>query len=108
MSEHNGISVRGIWLVFFLLLVVTTVEVALGIIKPAGLVNPQFLGTSILNWTFIILTLVKAYYIVMYFMHFKYERGNMKWSIALPVLILIPYLLFILLVEGGYLYNMIS
>jgi cytochrome c oxidase subunit IV len=56
----------------------------------------------LLNWTFIILTLVKAYYIVMYFMHLKDEQKNLIWVISLPSLILIPYLMFILLVEGNY------
>ncbi|QTN38515.1 cytochrome C oxidase subunit IV family protein [Cryomorphaceae bacterium] len=103
----SGISVKRIWFVFWLLLVVTTVEVALGIIKP-DVMMVNVMGTSLLNLTFIILTLVKAYYIVMYFMHFKYERSGMRWAIALPALILIPYLVFILLVEGGYIYQVIS
>ncbi|MCE2497322.1 MAG: cytochrome C oxidase subunit IV family protein [Flavobacteriales bacterium] len=103
----SGISVKRIWFVFWLLLVVTTVEVALGIIKP-DFMMVGVLGTSLLNLTFIILTLVKAFYIVSYFMHWKYERTNLKWAIALPALILIPYLVFILLVEGDYIYQAIS
>ncbi len=56
----------------------------------------------ILVYTFIALTLVKAYYIVFYFMHLKHEKVSMMWSIMLPF-ILIVYLIFIALYEGNYL-----
>jgi cytochrome c oxidase subunit IV len=102
-SEHHE-SPEGtgwIWKVFWILLIVTTIEVVLGIIKPSFLMT-QFLGTSILNIIFIVLTLLKAFYIVAEFMHLKFERSNLIWTIALPVMILIPYLAFIILTEGGY------
>ena len=51
---------------------ITAVEVALGIVKPEFLLV-QFAGTSLLNLIFIGLTLVKAAYIVMYFMHLKFD-----------------------------------
>ncbi len=91
-----------IWKVFWILLIVTAVEVVLGIIKPPVLTNTKFLGTILLNHIFIILTLVKAAYIVMTFMHLGEERKSLQWTIILPAMILIPYLLFILLSEGGY------
>lgn len=104
-SEHQA-SPEGtwwVWKVFIILLVVTSVEVALGIIEPKILLH-EFLGTSILNVIFVTLTLVKALYIVAEFMHLKYERVNLRWTIALPALILIPYLAFIVLTEGGYMH----
>ena len=64
----------------------------------------QFAGTSLLNVIFIGLTLVKAAYIVMYFMHLKFEETFLQWTIYLPVLILIPYLTFILIAEGAQIY----
>ena len=100
MSKEN--STREIWLVFWILLVVTAVEVILGIIKPPILTESYVIGVSLLNMTFIILTIVKAYYIVYAFMHFGSERKNLKMSILLPVWILIPYLLFILLTESTF------
>lgn len=102
-SEHHESpeGVWWIWKVFILLLVVTAVEVILGIIKPEVLMG-KFMGTTILNIIFIILTLVKAFYIVAEFMHLKFERKNLIWTIALPALILIPYLAFIVLAEGAY------
>ena len=71
------------------------------IIKPEILLS-QFLGTSLLNVIFIVLTLAKAYYIVAEFMHLGHERKNFIWTITLPIVILIPYLTFFLLTEGGY------
>ena len=102
-SEHHE-SPEGIWWiwkVFILLLVVTAVEVILGIIKPEFLLG-HFMGTSILNIIFIVLTLVKAFYIVAEFMHVKFERKNLVWTVALPAIILIPYLAFIVLAEGSF------
>ena len=95
-----------IWKVFWILLVVTSVEVLLGINQPEMLVGSRFFGTSLLNHIFIVLTLVKAGYIVLVFMHLGFERTTFKWTILIPAFILIPYLLFILLSEGGYAYFM--
>ena len=95
-----------IWKVFWILLVVTTIEVLLGISQPEMLVGSRFLGTSFLNHIFIVLTLVKAGYIVLVFMHLGFERSSFIWTIIIPAFILIPYLLFILLSEGGYTYFM--
>ena len=100
MSDHESPQVTAwIWKIFWLLLAITTVEVVLGIIKPEILLT-SLAGTSILNLIFIGLTLVKAAYIVQYFMHLKYEVNSLKYAIYLPVLILIPYLTFILIFEG--------
>ena len=102
MAEQDG--TWWIWKVFWILLVITGVEVVLGIIKPEIMLGP-FLGTSILNIVFIVLTLVKAGYIVQVFMHVKYEKKALKYALYLPSLILIPYLTFILLTEGTYLFT---
>ena len=93
-----------IWAVFGFLSIVTIIEVALGIIKPESL-KAKVIGMKALNWIFIILTIVKAYYITWDFMHVRDEKPSFKWSIVIPLLILIPYLTFILLVEGNYIYN---
>ena len=96
-----------IWGVLIFLSIVTTIEVALGIIKPEILMIP-FLKMKILNWIFIILTLVKAYYIAWDFMHIRDERSGLKNSIVLPLLILIPYLAFILLIEADYIFDVMD
>ena len=96
-----------IWKVFWILLGITTFEVALGMMQPAFLIDTQFLGTKLLNHIFIILTLVKAGYIVLQFMHLGHEQKSLKWTILLPAIILVPYLLFIVLGEGAYTYLML-
>ena len=107
MSGNENKGNWWIWKVFWILLIVTTVEVGLGLIKPSFLINTIFLGTKLLNHIFIILTLVKAGYIVLVFMHLGFERKSLKWTILLPAFILIPYLLFIVLAEAGYTYLML-
>ena len=104
MADKHPQGTGWIWRTFWILLVVTTVEVALGIIKPEWLLGNLF-GTSVLNYIFIILTLVKAYFIVAFFMHLKYEKTSLNWTIYLPALILIPYLTFIVLTEGSYMFG---
>ena len=96
-----------IWKVFWILLFITAFEVALGIIKPSFLVDTIFLGTKLLNHVFIILTIIKAAYIILQFMHLGHEEVTLKWTILLPAIILVPYLLFIVLSEGAYAYLMI-
>lgn len=93
-----------IWVVLIFLSIVTVIEVVLGIYKPEILMG-HFLGMKILNWIFIILTLVKAYYIAWDFMHLRDEKSTFTGSIVLPLIVLIPYLAFILLVEGNYIYD---
>ena len=96
-----------IWGVLIFLSIVTTIEVALGIIKPEVLMS-SFLRMKLLNGIFIILTIVKAYYIAWDFMHIRDEKGSLKGSIVLPLVILIPYLAFILLVEADYIFDVMN
>jgi len=96
-----------IWKVFWILLFITAFEVALGMIKPSFLVDTIFLGTKLLNHVFIVLTIIKAAYIILQFMHLGHEEVALKWTILLPAIILVPYLLFIVLSEGSYTYLML-
>ena len=91
-----------IWKVFAFLSLVTIVEVFLGIVKPASLNLTQVLGTSILNWIFLILTLVKAYGIAWYFMHLKQEKASFRRAIVWTAVFLICYLATLILIEGNY------
>ena len=60
-----------------------------------------------IKWTFVALTLVKAGYIVMSFMHLGEEKSVMKKTILIPYIIFIVYLVLIALTEGfGHLYNL--
>lgn len=100
-------NTQKIWGVLIFLSIVTVVEVALGIFKPTILMS-YFLGMKLLNWIFIILTIVKAYYIAWDFMHLRDETRSLTSSIVLPLVILIPYLVFILLLEADYIYNVMT
>lgn len=103
---HTHVSnSKRIWMVFALLSVVTTVEVILGIIRPDFLFMHNFLGMSLLNWVFIILTLYKAYYITWTFMHMEGEKSSLRWAVVGSVIFLVLYLLFILLVEADYVFE---
>ncbi|KQC32202.1 MULTISPECIES: cytochrome C oxidase subunit IV family protein [Nonlabens] len=97
-------NVQKIWGVLIFLSIVTTVEVALGYIKPDFL-NGQFLALKYLNWIFIILTLVKAYYITWDFMHMRDEVSGLRRAVVWTGVFLIIYLIAILLVEGDYIYE---
>jgi cytochrome c oxidase subunit IV len=98
-------NTQKIWGVLVFLTIVTTVEVALGIIKPAYLVETYVIGMKLLNWIFIILTLVKAYYIAWDFMHLRDETKWFRRSIVWIAIFLILYLITILLIEGDYIYE---
>ena len=102
MSHEHVSNTKRIWFVFGLLSAVTIVEVILGIIKPESLYMTNVVGMNLLNWIFYALTLVKAYYIVWAFMHMEGERASLRWAVVAPVIFLVLYLLFILLVEADY------
>lgn len=96
-SEHEGMSKKKIWQVFFYLLGITAIEffIALYMI-PKG-----FLGHGMGNFIYIVLTLVKAFYIVAYFMHLKFEKFALKTGITVS-LIFIIYFIVLMLIEGSY------
>jgi len=60
---------------------------------------------KLLNWIFIILTLVKAYYIAWDFMHLRDEKTPLRRVIVWTPIFLVCYLIFILLFEADYIYN---
>ncbi len=98
-------NAKRIWTVFGILSVVTIVEVALGIIRPEFLEHTSFLAMKLLNWIFIILTIYKAYYIAWAFMHMEHETKGLRRAVVWTALFLITYLIFILLTEGDYIYE---
>ena len=97
-------NTQKIWGVLILLSIVTTVEVVLGIIKPEFMME-SFLSMKILNWVFIILTIVKAYYITWDFMHMRDETPTLRRVVVWTAIFLICYLLWILIQEAGYIFN---
>ena len=103
-SEEEGVKIRkNIFFVTVLLTVITAVEVAMGVLFKRA----DTFSWEMIKWTFVTLTLVKAGYIVMSFMHLGEEGSVMKKTILIPYIIFIIYLVFIALTEGfGHLYNL--
>ena len=120
-------NTQKIWAVLILLSIVTAVEVLLGIYKPHALMSPLLspfeggfiatLGNIILspiiymkslNLIFIVLTIVKAYYITWDFMHMRDETTWLRRVVVWTAVFLICYLIFILLQEGGYIETVYS
>jgi cytochrome c oxidase subunit 4 len=108
MAHAHESNTKRIWMVFGILSVITIVEVIFGIIKPASLHLTHFLGTSPLNWLFIILTLVKAYGITWVFMHMEGEKKGLRRAVVWTAVFLICYLVTLLLIEGGYIFDVLS
>ena len=100
-------NTQKIWGVLIFLTIVTAVEVVLGIYKPESLMV-KFIGMKLLNWIFIILTIVKAYYITWDFMHMRDEVKALQRMVVWTAIFLILYLIFILLQEGGYIEGIYS
>jgi cytochrome c oxidase subunit 4 len=117
-SEHNLAIFRGalkfksnqqkIWGIFIFLSIVTFIEVGLGIVKPEFLVHTRFLHISLLNIIFLVLTIVKAYYITWDFMHMRDEKSSLRRAVVWSFVFLAIYLAFIVLVEGDYIFDVIK
>ena len=115
-QEHDLTIFRGlikfknitqkIWGVLLLLSIVTAVEVALGIYKPDALMSYiPYLNMKILNLIFIVLTIVKAYYITWDFMHMRDETKLLRRVVVWTFNFLVCYLAWILIQEAGYIFD---
>ncbi len=96
-SEEEGKKLRKkIYAVTALLTVITIIEVFMGVAFKRN-------GTStweVIKLLFLGLTIFKAAYIVLSFMHLGDERRNLKYVVLLPYALFILYLIFIALTEG--------
>ncbi len=120
-------NTQKIWGVLAFLTFVTAIEVVLGIYKPDSLMHTwmtpfeggflatlgniflsPFIYMKPLNLIFIVLTIVKAYYITWDFMHMRDEKSSLRRMVVWTGVFLICYLIFILLQEGGYIESVYS
>jgi Co/Zn/Cd efflux system component len=103
-SEEEGKKARKkLWGVFWIMLVVTIVELIIGFQASSwGLLNDDRTSSVVLKVIFIGLTIGKAYFIVFSFMHLGHEKKWLKWSILGPYMIFIIYLVFIIVGEANY------
>lgn len=90
-EEHEGMTKKRIWNVFYILSAITAVEFLIALY----LVPHHIWGMTYhaANPIYIILTLAKAFFIVGYFMHLKFERLGLIFAIILPVLFIIGLIL---------------
>jgi len=100
-SEEHGKDVRKkIWKVTAILSIVTIIEVLVGVFFPKASVSEWAWFTIKLGY--IALTIVKAGYIVMVFMHLGDERKSLRRMVIWPYTVFILYLVMILWLESTY------
>ncbi|HLT08090.1 MAG TPA: cytochrome C oxidase subunit IV family protein [Cyclobacteriaceae bacterium] len=90
VMPRNKEKIRRIWKVAGILLFLTVIEFVFAFTMPRG---------WLLYTVFVALTLVKASYIMLEFMHLKDEVKTLFWSIFLPLIFLV-WLIAALLKEG--------
>src|SRR5690554_2267988 len=95
-SEEEGKKKRRkIWQVTLLLSVITLIEVLCGAFIKQG--SPAW---EVVKVSFIIMTVIKAYYIVYSFMHMGDENRLFKWMIIGIYIIFIIYMIWLIGYEG--------
>lgn len=98
-GEEEGKNVRRtLWRVFWIMLGITIVELIIGAMAP----GKGWTGALWLKVFFIGLTILKAGYIVMAFMHLNHEVKFFKYVVLIPYFIFMCYTIFIVLTEGVY------
>jgi cytochrome c oxidase subunit 4 len=102
-EDYGKKARRKLWNVFWIMLIITIVELLIGTYAASmGLLTETRGSTLTLKSIFVILTIVKAGYIVMSFMHLGHEVKFMKYLILMPYIVFLFYLIFIVLTEGTY------
>jgi cytochrome c oxidase subunit 4 len=86
---HETMTKKRIWKVFFILLGITCVEFIIAL----WLVPKGIMPGHIANPVYIVLTLFKAFYIVAFFMHLKFEKMGLVLAIIVPILFIIGLIL---------------
>ena len=87
-GEHDGMTKKRIMKVLYILLAITALEFFIALV-----IAPHYRGSQWINPIYIVLTLFKAFYIVGYFMHLKFEKLDMAMAIIIPILFIIGLIL---------------
>jgi caa(3)-type oxidase subunit IV len=99
-DDHVSMTKKKIWSVFWVLLGITAIEFFIALVMiPQGMIG-QGLG----NVIYIALTILKAFYIVAYFMHLKFEKFALIYSIIVPLVFIIFFIIW-MLYEGNFWMN---
>ena len=97
-KDEHSFDRSAIWRTFWILLVITLVELGLAI----WYYETDFLPKLFLNGVFIILTLAKAFFIIAEFMHLRHELKNLIMTIAIPALLFVWFLMAFLWDGGSF------
>jgi cytochrome c oxidase subunit 4 len=98
-GEEDGKKLRRtLWNVFWVMLIITIFELVIGFMAPTH----GWSGTLWLKTLFISLTIAKAGFIVMAFMHLGHEAKFFKYTVLAPYTVFMLYCIFICLNEGTY------
>jgi len=101
-AAHGEAQVKKIWKAFWILFVLTIIELGLGLsvyyIDMEA--NPSETLILFLKGIICILTLAKAFYIISIFMHLGDEVRNLIMSVGIPALLFI-WFIFTFLYEGN-------
>ena len=72
----NKEKIKRLWMVALILGIITGIEFIIAFTVPHG---------SFKTFIFVVMTIIKAAYIVGEFMHLKYETKVLMWSILIPI-----------------------
>jgi cytochrome c oxidase subunit 4 len=97
-DDYGKKARRTLWNVFWIMLAITIAELVIGFLAP----SKGWSGSLGLKVLFIGLTIVKAAFIVMWFMHLKHEVKFFKYIVLMPYILFMLYTIFIILTEGTY------
>lgn len=84
--------IKKLWTVAGILGIITAIEFAVAFLVPHEMKDVRV-------WTFILMTIVKAAYIVGEFMHLRHETKVLMWSILIPI-VFIVWMLVAFVYEG--------
>ena len=93
-SDGGAAQRKQIWKVFIILSVLTAFEFLIAFTLAHGTLK-----------IFVVMTIVKAFYIVGEFMHLKHEVKTLIWAILIPT-VLVAWLILALLLEGGFIFEL--
>ena len=94
-------NVKRIWKTFWILLIITCIELGLGLTLYA-LDLPDDLRRILIKGVIIILSLAKAYFIVSIFMHLGDEIRNLILTIVIPLMLFIWFITAFILDGNSY------
>jgi len=88
-GEHDTMTKKKIINIALILSGITAIEFVIALLLvPKGIVAIQYA-----NPVYIVLTLFKAFFIVAYFMHLKFEKMGLALAIIVPILFIIGLIL---------------